>query len=113
MRELTSLTAQAERTILSAQRGGVEVRNGLLELDKAVDSQIELEVLVHTFAAGDSSAFARKHAEGMDHAGAAILAGQDGLRELSQRRTGLFAALTFIALTLLGLGFKIRRMSRD
>jgi hypothetical protein len=111
MRELTSLTAQAERTMLSAQRGGVEVRDGLLELDKAVDSQIELEVLVHTFAAGDSSAFSTKHREGMDHAGAAILAGRDGLRELSQRRRGLFAALTFIALTLVGLGLKIRRMS--
>jgi hypothetical protein len=112
MRELTTMTARAERTILAAQRGGVEVREGLLELDKAVDSQIELEVLVHTFADDDSSAFMKKHTEGMEHSEAALLAGRTGLEELSQRRTGLVVSLVFIAVVLLGLGIKIRQLSR-
>ena len=107
------MTARAERIILSAKRGGVEVREGLLDLDKAVDSQIELEVLVHAFAAGDSSEFSKKHAEGIEHATAALLAGEHGLQELSHRRRGLYISLSLIVLTLIGLGFKIRSMSGD
>jgi hypothetical protein len=112
MRELTTMTARAERTILAAQRGGVEVREGLLELDKAIDSQIELEVLVHTFVDDDSSAFMKKHSEGMERASAALIAGRSGLRELSQRRTGLGVSLIFIVGVLVGLGVKIRQLSR-
>ena len=89
MEELTFLTARAERSILAARRGGVEVRDGLLSLDKAVDSQIELEVLVHTFDGDTTGLFYKKHAEGMDHAGKALAAGSCGLRELGQRRTGV------------------------
>jgi hypothetical protein len=111
MSRLTSATARAERITLAAKRGGVEVREGLGELDKAVDSQIELEVLVHTFAMGDSSAFSRKAREGMDHADAALVAGKQGLGELGNRRRGLVISLTFIALTLLGLGLRIRSLS--
>jgi len=112
MRALTSRTARAERIILAAQRGGVEVQDGLAELDKAVDSQIQLEVLVHTFDAGDSSAFATKHREGVDHAEAALAAGTGALHELAMRRRGLVISLAFIALTLLGLGLRIRHNSR-
>jgi len=113
MRQLTMMTARAERIILAAQRGGVEIREGLLELDRAVDSQIELEVLVHSFVSGDSSAFGKKHAEGIQHAGAALEAGEEGLRELSHRRGGLYLSLTAIAVVLLGLGLLIRSMSGD
>jgi hypothetical protein len=113
MRQLTTMTARAERIILAAQRGGVEVRDGLLELDKAVDSQIELEVLVHSFVTGDSSAFGKKHAEGIAHANAALLAGEEGLREFRQRRRGLYVSLGAIALALLALGILIRKMSGD
>jgi len=112
MRGLTSRTARAERIILAAQRGGVEVEDGLAELDKAVDTQIQLEVLVHTFAAGDSSAFEVKQREGVDHAEAALTAGNNALHELSTRRRGLVISLIFIALTLLGLGLRIHYGSR-
>jgi hypothetical protein len=113
MRELTLRTASAERTLLDARRGGVELKGGLLDLDKAVDNQIELEVLVHTFHAGEGSPFAEKNAEGLEHAEAALQAGQTGLAEISHRRQGLYIALAFILLTLLGLGAKIRSLSRD
>ena len=113
MEELTVVTARAERTLLAAQRGGVEVREGPLALDKAVDSQIELEVLVHTFDSDSTGLFVKKHAEGLQHAEAALTAGRSGLRELGQRRTGLVASLVFIALTLAALGLRIRHLSRE
>jgi hypothetical protein len=109
MREVTALTARAERILLTAKRGGVEVRKVHAELDAAVDSQIELEVLVHSFAAGGE--FAAKHKEGVAHAAAAVRAGHDSLDELSSRRKGLAASLGVIVLVLLGLGLKIRQIS--
>jgi hypothetical protein len=111
MRDLTLRTASAERTLLDARRGGVELKGGLLDLDNAVDNQIQLEVLVHTFHAGEGSPFAEKHQEGIAHANAALEAGQTGLQELSNRRRGLYLSLAFILLTLVGLGAVIRKLS--
>lgn len=108
MRDVTGLTARAERILLQAQRGGVEVRDARAELDKAVDSQIELEVLVHSFNGG--AAFEKKYGEGMTHAKAALAAGQSSLNELSYRREGLFVALGLIVLMLIALGLKIRSL---
>ncbi|MHB0972139.1 MAG: cytochrome c3 family protein [Thermoanaerobaculia bacterium] len=109
MRQVTSLTARAERTLLAAQRGGVEVRAVHADLDAAVDSQIELEVLVHSFTAGGD--FAAKHAEGVKRATAAQKSGQGALAELANRRKGLGASLGIIALVLVGLALKIRSLS--
>jgi hypothetical protein len=111
MQELTSLTARAERILLAAQRGGVEVRAVRPELDAAVDSQIELEVLVHSFDPGGE--FEKKHKEGLEHASAAMEAGNRSLDELAYRRKGLTVALGFIVLLLIGLGAKIRELSRS
>jgi hypothetical protein len=110
MRELTALTARAERLVLTARRGGVEVRDALAEIDQAVDAQIELEVLVHGFVADDGSEFAAKQAEGLEHARAALLAGQGGLDELRFRRWGLAISLVFIVLILVGIAVKIRQL---
>jgi len=109
-RELTALTARAERSLLAARRGGVETRGALAELDQAVDAQIELEVLVHTFSAAADGPFAEKHAEGLAHARNALEEAQQALAELSERRRGLgvFLVLTFIVL--LALGLKIRQL---
>jgi hypothetical protein len=109
MHEVTSLTARAERILLAAQRGGVEVRSVRPELDGAVDSQIELEVLVHSF--NPEGAFEEKRKEGVTHAAAALKAGQHSLAELTYRRKGLTVALGFIVLLLVGLGAKIRQLS--
>ena len=106
-RGLTSMIGRAERILLKAQRGGVEVRKVRSELDGAIDSQIELETLVHTFAAEDMK---QKQSEGLRHAEAALLAGQGALDELGYRRRGLLIALGVIVLTLALLATKIRML---
>jgi hypothetical protein len=111
MQELTALTARAERNLLAARRGGVETRQALSDVDGAVDAQIELEVLVHSFASGRDSAFAKKQAEGVGHARAALDAGQSALAELAFRRKGLAVSLGLIVMVLIGLAFKIREVS--
>lgn len=110
MQELTALTAQAERILLFARRGGVETREAMTDLDQAVDAQIELEVLVHTFAADSSGTFAKKHEEGIEHARAALLLGEESLLELGNRRRGLVVALVLICVVVLGLGWRIRQL---
>jgi hypothetical protein len=104
-RGLTSMVGRADRILLSAHRGGVEVRKVRAELDGAIDSQIELQTLVHTFASADAKA---KEKEGLQHAEAALVAGKSSLDELNYRRKGLFTALAVILMVLIGLVFKIR-----
>ncbi len=112
MRQLTALTARAERIVLAAKRGGVETRDALGAIDGAVDAQIGLEVLVHGFDTGDGSAFVEKHAEGLESARAALTAGRDALDELAFRRRGLGVSLIFILAVAVGLALKIREISR-
>jgi len=111
MWELTGLTARSERIVLSARRGGVEVVKALPEIDQAVNSQIELEVLVHAFSAGPESQFAKTRAEGVNHATAALEDGEAALRELHFRRLGLGVSLVIIVVVLVALGLKIRQLS--
>jgi hypothetical protein len=106
-RSLTSMIARSERILLAAQRGGVEVRKVRPALDAAVDAQIELETLVHTFAQPQVQA---KQKEGLQHAEAALLAGQTSLDELAYRRKGLLFALGVIVLVLVALALKIRML---
>ncbi len=113
MQELTSGTARAERILLAARRGGVETREALLAIDQAVDAQIELEVLVHTFASGPESPFGEKHREGLEHARAGLAAGQEALAELAFRRRGLAVSLVVVALVLVALALKIRSLAED
>jgi hypothetical protein len=111
LQTLTALIARAERIVLSARRGGVPVGDAAAQIDAAVDAQIQLQVLVHTFSA--EGAFAAKHAEGLEHAGAALTAGQQAIEELRFRRRGLGVALGVIVLVLVGLGLKIRQHPPD
>jgi hypothetical protein len=111
MRELTALTARAERIVLAARRGGVETREALPEIDRAVDAQIGLEVLVHAFDAGEESDFAERHQEGVAAATTALEAGREALGELAYRRRGLAVALIFIVLVAVGLALKIRQLA--
>lgn len=106
-RALTSMIARSERILLAAHRGGVEVRKIRPDLDAAIDTQIELETLVHTFAA---PAVEAKQKEGLEHAKAALLAGQQSLEELQYRRQGLLIALGVILLVLIALTLKIRTL---
>lgn len=109
-RELTTLSAQAERKVLTARRGGVEVGKAQEAIDQAVDAQIELQVLVHTFSAEPDSPFMKKHEEGLAHASDALQAADVALGELSSRRRGLWVSLFFIALLLVALALKIRNL---
>ena len=89
------MIARSERILLAAQRGGVEVRRVRSALDSAVDAQIELETLVHTFTPKPVEV---KQQEGLQFAQSALLAGQNALDELSYRRRGLFVALEAVLL---------------
>ena len=111
MRELTALTARGNRLLLTARRGGVETRLAQAEIEGAVNAQIELEVLVHSFASDEASAFSVKHREGLAHAEAALRTGQSALQELEARRLGLYVALGFIGLVLAGLAIKIQALT--
>jgi len=111
MGELTSRTASAERVLLAARRGGVETGSAGLEVDRAIDAQIGLEVLLHTFNAAEGSDFMTAHAEGMVHADAALVAGEEALGELLFRRQGLALALGLIVLVLIGVAMKIRELT--
>lgn len=110
MRELTAMTGRAERTLLAAKRGGVEIRSSLPELDAAVGAQIELEALVHGFSAAPESAFAKKQRDGLDHARKAIASGNAALGELAFRRRGLGVSLVFVLLFASALVLKIRSL---
>ena len=111
MQELTSVTARAERIMLSARRGGVETRGALEAIDAAVDAQIGLEVLVHTFETAEGSAFAERHQEGLESARAALAASQAALVELGSRRQWLTVFLAFTVLVAIGVALKIRELS--
>ena len=88
----------------------METRPALAEIEQAVESNIELQVLVHGFSADPQSDFAHKYDEGMTAARKAIAAGTEALNELRSRRLGLLVALVFIGLTLIGLYVKIRQI---
>ena len=111
MSELTGLIGRAERVVLRAHRGGVEVRDAQLEIDQAVDAEIGLEVQVHGFNADEGSPFAKTHAKGIEHARAAIALGLEAQEEIQARRHWLALSLIAIVATLAALGLKIRELS--
>jgi hypothetical protein len=113
IRELTVLAGEAERVLLAARRGGVEAGEAAAHVDATVDSQIGLQVLVHTFDPSPEGPFMKTHAEGLAHARAALDAGAAALHELETRRRGLALALIVIVAVLIGLGLKIRQMSAE
>lgn len=74
-------------------------------LDSAIDNQIELETLVHTFRETEVN---EKQKEGLQHARAALLSAQKSVEELGYRRRGLLVALAIIIAVLIALAVKIR-----
>ena len=113
MRLLTSATARAQRLLLVARRGGVEVRQVEPHVDAAVAAQIELEVLVHTFSSAPDGPFLAKYDDGIKHAQSALVGARAGLDELGTRRRGLLVFLGILALALIALILKIRQLSGD
>jgi hypothetical protein len=113
MRLLTTATARAERLLLAARRGGVEVREIVPHVDAAVAAQIELEVLVHTFSSAPAGTFLAKYREGIKHAESALAGARTGLDELGSRRRGLLVFLGLLVLALIAMVLKIRQQSQD
>jgi len=111
MQDLTAQTARAERVLLAARRGGVETRDTLLDIDQAVDAQIGLEVLAHTFSTAEGSPFMDQYAEGIEHAQAALIKGREALDELAFRRKWLAITLIIIVVVSVALALKIRDIS--
>ena len=105
------MAGEAERILLAAQRGGVESREAAAHVDRTVDSQIDLQVLVHTFDPSPDGPFMKAHAEGLEHGQAALEAGAAALDELEFRRKGLALALIVIIAVLIGLALKIKGLS--
>ena len=58
----------------------------------------------------NTGAFAEKRKEALQHAQAALTAGQHSLDELAYRRRGLFIALGVILAALVALALKLRQM---
>jgi len=112
MHDISALSARAERILLAAQRGGMEVQHIQSELDHAVDDQIQLQVQVHGFSMTNGSAFSQKYTDGRKTVGKALKDGHAALAELSFRYKGLFVFLAIILCVLVGLGLKIRQLSR-
>jgi len=110
MAKLTARTASAERVVLAAKRGGVETRDAAAAIDQAVDAQIELEALVHSFSAAEDGAFASKQREGLEQAGIAYQKGHEALAELAYRRRGLAVFLVLVVLALVALALQIRSL---
>jgi hypothetical protein len=113
MNELTALTARAERILLATRRGGVEIRDALIDVDQAVNSQISLEVLVHGFSAAPESDFHEAYEAGLDHARNAMAKGLEAGKEIQARRKWLALSLLAVIATLIGLGVKINYLSRS
>jgi hypothetical protein len=111
LRHLMLVTARADRVLAKAQRAGVHAGKGPAQLDEAIETNIALALLVHTFDASEDGEFAKKHAEGIEHARGALLAGHRALEELDYRRNGLVVALVVILIALVALGLKIRQLS--
>ena len=103
--------ARPLRSCFAVSRGGVETRETLLEIDQAVDAQIGLQVLVHSFAVDEAGEFSELQAQGMEHARTAVELGREALEELAYRRRGLAVALLIILVVLIGLALKIREIS--
>ncbi len=112
MSELSATIGRAERIVLRAHRGGVEVRDAQLEVNQAVDAEIGLEVQVHGFTAAEGSDFLSTHAKGLEHAHTAIELGLEAQQEIQVRRLWLALSLIAVVATLVALGLKIRQLSR-
>jgi hypothetical protein len=113
MRLLTTAMARAERLLLAARRGGVEVRQVVPDVDAAVAAQIELGVLVHTFSSAPDGPFLAKYREGIQHARSALAGASAALDELGSRRRGLVVFLGLLVLALVAMLLKIRQLSQD
>jgi hypothetical protein len=108
---LNSSLRRSEGTLNTAERSGMEVSSGRVELGEAHEALVKARVDVHTI----NEAEVRKLTEqGVETSLKAYEAGLAALRERDFRRKGLGVALIAIVLAMSGLYLKIREIeSRD
>jgi hypothetical protein len=92
-----------------AERAGVEVSQGLFELQEARTALVNARTAVHAFAA---DAIAPEVTKGLAVTGRARERGRRAFAELRFRRTGLAVSVTIILVLILGLVLKIRELER-
>jgi hypothetical protein len=99
----------AAGVLREAERAGVEVSQGLFELEEARTALVGARTAVHAFRVDSVQRLA---AEGLAITTRAHARGQRALRELRFRRTGLVVSLTIILVLMVGLIWKIRELER-
>jgi len=110
MRNAAFETARAERLVLRAHRGGVQVREGQDEVSKAVDAQIATQALLHSFSLVEGGELRQRFASAEEHAKAATILGEKAVAEIQTRRRGLAGSLVLVAAALVALAIKIRQL---
>jgi hypothetical protein len=110
MRTAAFATARAERLVLRARRGGVEVRAAQDEISRAVDAQIATQALLHGFSLDEGGELRKRFAAADQHAASAARLGEEGLAELQSRRRGLAGSLVLVVVALVALAVKIRQL---
>ena len=110
MRNVAFATARAERLVLRARRGGVEVRAAQDEISRAVDAQIATQALLHGFTLEEGGELRQRFAAADSHAASATRLGEQALAELQARRRGLAGSLVLVVIALVALAIKIRQL---
>jgi predicted CXXCH cytochrome family protein len=104
---LSMALSDADALLTRADRAGMLVDDGRLQLRAAREHQVQSRALVHAFA---SAPFAKTAAEGLASARLAHEEGDAAMRELQVRRRGLAVATVLILAFLATLWFKIRQL---
>ena len=107
---LSAAIAQAEQTLMRAERAGMLVDEGRLALRDAREAQINARVLVHAFA---DAPLLKAAAPGLAGAARAEQAGEGALHELQSRHRGLGVATVLLVGFLTALWLKIRSLPVD
>jgi hypothetical protein len=106
---LASAIAASDELLSRAERQGMEVSQPKLQETQARDALLKARVAVHAFR---DNGLKRDTDAGLAATKQTYAAGEKAMQEWRFRRVGLGLSLVMIALTLLGLGFYIRRLER-
>lgn len=112
MSDLARLTTRAQVSLLAAGRGGVEVSGAMLDVERSLQLQRELQVLVHTFSVDKNSPFIRKREEARQFVALALREADLAAQDLHARRRGLLLWLILAAAALAGVALKRRQLAR-
>jgi len=110
LRELAGKIAEAEQVLGKAARAGMEVSRPRFELASARDGLTNARVVLHSAM---PEALDKIIAPSLAIAGKAQRSGEDAMNELQFRRKGLAVSLILIALAVVSIYLKIRKIEGD